>query len=120
MLALALFSFEAGLAHIALARDDACRAALLTLRVAPADGSGCMSELARGATKALALGPAGIFLPEDLPLASWALSGAVYAMAGGACAQLIGGRGVLAYLGIHGFVQAVASFLMFIVPHVVK
>jgi hypothetical protein len=119
MLALALFSLEAGLAHIALARDDACRAALLTLRVAPADGSGCMSELAQAATKALALGPAGILLSADLPLASWALSGAAYAMAGGACAQLAAGRGAVTYLGIHGLVQVVASFLMFIVPHVV-
>jgi hypothetical protein len=119
MLALALFSFEAGLAHIALARDDACRAALASFRVAPAEEAGCMSEFALGATNALARGPAGALLQERMTLVSWALSGLLYAILGGACAQLAPGRAVLAYLAIHALVLAIVSFIMFIGPHVI-
>jgi hypothetical protein len=119
ILALALFCFEAGLAHIALARDDACRASLASSRVAPAEGSGCMSELALAATNTLAQGPAGVLLLEKITLASWALSGALYAILGSVCAQLAPSRAVLTYLGIHVFVLIVVSFIMFIGPHVI-
>ncbi|MCX6072580.1 MAG: hypothetical protein NTU91_17295 [Chloroflexi bacterium] len=119
MLALALFSFEAGLAHIALARNDACRASLASSRVAPAEGYACMSELALAATNAFARGPAGALLQEKMTLASWALSGALYAMLGGASAQLAPGRAVLSYLGIHAFVLVVVCIIMFIGPHVI-
>ncbi len=119
MLALALFSFEAGLAHIALARNDACRALLASSRVAPAEGSGCMSELALAATNALARGAAGVLLQEKMTLAAWALSVAVYAILGGACAQLAPGRAVLTYLGIQAFVLVVVCSILFIGPHVI-
>jgi hypothetical protein len=119
MLALALFSFEAGLAHIALARDDACREALASSRVAPAEGAECMSESVQAATNALARGPAGALLHEKMTFVSWALSGILYAILGGACAQLAPGRAVLVYLGIHALVVAVVSFIMFIGPHVI-
>jgi hypothetical protein len=116
---LALFSVEAGLAHIALGRDAVCRESLSSARVAPADGSGCMSELARTATNALARGPAGVLLQEKMTLASWALSILVYAILGGACAQLRPGQAVLTYLGIHAFVVLAVSFILFIGPHIV-
>jgi hypothetical protein len=119
MLALALFSFEAGLAHVALARDDVCRGALASFRVAPAEGAGCMSEFALAATNALARGPAGTLLQEKMTFLSWALSGILYAILGGACAQLAPGRAVLAYLAIHALVLAVVSFIMFVGPHVI-
>ena len=119
LLALALFSFEAGVAHIALARDDNCRASLASSRVAPAEGSECMSELAMAATNALARGPAGVLLQEKMTLASWALSCALYALLGGACAQLAPGRALLSYLGVHAFVLVVVTFILFIGPHVV-
>ena len=117
--ALALFSFEAGLAYIALGRDAVCRESLALARVAPADGSGCMSELAVAATNALAHGPAGVLLQEKMTLASWALSILVYAILGGACAQMRPGQAVLTYLGIHAFVLLVVSFIAFIGPHIV-
>lgn len=117
MFALALFTFEAGLATIALGRDDACQASLATVRVAPAEGSGCLSELALAATNALARGPAGVLRREGMTLASWALSIAVYAILGGACAQLAPGRAVLTFLGVHAFVLAIATFIQFIGPH---
>lgn len=117
MFALALFSFEAGLANIALSRDDACQASLASARVAPPEGSGCLSELALAAANALARGPAGMLLQEKMTLAAWALSVAVYAILGGACAQLAPGRAVPVFLGIHTFVLVVASFVQFIGPH---
>jgi hypothetical protein len=119
MLALALFSFEAGLAHIALARDGACRESLASARVGPAAGSECLSELELAATNALARGPAGIFFWDKVTLLTWALSGLMYAALGGACAQLEIGRAVLAYLGIHAFLFVVVSFVLFIGPHAV-
>jgi hypothetical protein len=118
VLALALFSVEAGLAHIALARDEACRAALVSFRVAPAEGAGCMTELALAATNALARGPAGVLVQEKMALASWALSGILYSIIGAVCAQLGSGRAVLAYLAIHALVLLLVSFVMFIGPHV--
>ena len=54
-----------------------------------------------------------------MTLASWALSGALYAMLGGASAQLAPGRAVLSYLGIHAFVLVVVCIIMFIGPHVI-
>lgn len=118
MLALALFSLEAGLAQIALARDDACRAAAPSLRVGPPGGTGCMSELVLAATRALALGPAGPLLPEASILAAWALSGTVYSLVGAVCAQLTPGWAVGTYLGVHGFMLAAVAFLTFISRYV--
>jgi len=78
-----------------------------------------MSEIALAAANALAWGPAGALLQEKMTLGSWALSGAAYAILGGACAQLAPGRAVLAYLTIHGIVLVVVFFIMFIGPHVI-
>jgi len=117
MFALALFTFEAGLATIGLGRDAACHASLATARVAPAEGSGCLSELALAATNALARGPAGMLLQEEMTFASWALSLAVYAILGGACAQVAPGRAVLTFLGVHAFVLLVVFIIRFIGPH---
>jgi hypothetical protein len=118
MLALALFSLEAGLAQIALARDDACRAAATSLRVGLPDGSGCMSELVLAATQALARGPAGPLFPKASSLVAWAFSGVVYAVVGAVCAQLTPGWAVGTYLGVHGFLLAAGAFLTFISKYV--
>jgi hypothetical protein len=120
MLALAFFAFEAGLATIALGRDAACRSWLASARVAPAAGSGCMSEFTRAAATALARGPAGALLQETMTVASWALSIVLYAVLGGACAQLSPGRGVLAFLGVHAALAAIVTFIQFIGPHLVQ
>jgi len=118
ILALALFSIEAGVARIALARDEACRVRLATARVAPAAGAGCLSELELAATNALARGPAGILSRDDVTIATWFLSGVLYAALGGACAQLKLRRAIPLYLGIHVFVLVVAAFMLYIGPHV--
>ena len=120
MLALAFFAFEAGLATIALGRDAACQVSLVSARVAPAAGSGCMSEFTRAAANALARGPAGLLLLEKMTLSAWVLSIAIDAILGGACAQLPPGRGVLAFLGIHAALVVVATFVQFIGPHLVQ
>jgi hypothetical protein len=120
MLALALFAFEAGLANIALSRDAGCQASLASARVAPAAGSGCLSDLAREATNALARGPGSALRPGNMTLISWAVSVVAFALLGGACAQLSPGRGVLVFLGVHVVLTAVVSFVLYIGPHVVR
>lgn len=119
LLGLALYTFEAGLAHIGLARDNACRAALASARVGPAAGSECLSELGLAIIDALAQGPAGMLFPEGATISAWAMSGAAYALLGGVCAQLAPGRAVLAYLGVQSGVLVVSSFVRFIGPHVI-
>ncbi len=118
MLALALFCVEAGLGHIALARDTACHAEAPSLRVGPPDGSGCMSDSLLAGVKALAFGPAGPLLPEAPVLATWGFSGVVFALVGGVCAQLTPGWAAGTYLGVHGFILAAVAFLSYISQYV--
>ena len=118
MLALAMFSLEAGLGQIALARDAACHAEAPSLRVGPPGGTGCMSDFLLAGTESLAWGPAGPFLREAPMLAAWALSGALYALLGGVCAQLTPGWAVGTYLGVHAFLLAAVAFLTYIAQYV--
>ena len=118
MLALALYSLEAGLGQIALARDAACHAEAPRLRVGPPGGSGCMSDFLLAGAKALARGPAGPLFPEAPMLAAWGFSGAVFALVGGVCAQLTPGWAAGTYLGVHGFILAAVAFLSYISQYV--
>jgi len=118
MLALAMFSLEAGLGQIALARDAACHAEAPSLRVGPPGGTGCMSDFLLAGIQSLARGPAGPLLREAPMLAAWAYSAAVYALLGGVCAQLTPGWGVGTFLGLHVFMLAAVAFLTYIAQYV--
>jgi hypothetical protein len=51
-------------------------------------------------------------------LAAWAISGAVFGLVGGVCAQLTPGWAAGTYLGFHGFVLAAVVFLTYISQYV--
>jgi hypothetical protein len=77
-----------------------------------------MSDLLLAGAQALARGPAGPLFPEAPMLAAWAISGAVFGLVGGVCAQLTPGWAAGTYLGFHGFVLAAVVFLTYISQYV--